>query len=198
MNSRPLAVTFPSRYPNSMQSLMTALILAALWNANPAIAATASKKAAKSNQPKTLMTIAEYVLANGVDKDIKGPTARTLGYNVDVLPTKALRQKSDVAFDKQEHSFHVILNANSKSKNRIDALLLSRALATEQNGRKHVDLLDAKVSTSGELLILMHVVGFAGDVKRTSLDINSKEAKALFNTELDYQLTRIDFNSLKK
>lgn len=181
-----------------MQHLVAAFILAAFWSANPTLAATTAKKASKSNQPRTLMTIAEYVLANGVDKDIKGPTAHTLGYDVDVLPTKALRQKSDIASDKQEHSFHVILNANMRSKNRINALLLSHALVTERNGRKHVDLLDAKTSPSGELLILMHVVGFAGEVKRTSLDINSKEAKALFKTELDYQLTHIDFNSLKK
>ena len=178
--------------------IWTALILVTLLASGDAISAQSSKKKSSSNTQAALIKIAKCVLANGVDKDIKAPTSRTLGYDVDVLPTKALRQKSDVAFDKQEHSFHVILNTSTKSKNRIDALILSHALVTEQGTRKHLDLLDAKISPSGELLILMRVTGFAGDVKRTKLDINSKEAKVLFKTELDYQLTKIDFNSLKK
>ena len=194
-----LALAPRSRYPNAMQRrICSALILVTLLASGDSISAQSSKKKSSSTLQAALMKIAEYVLVNGVDKDIKAPTSRTLGYDVDVLPTKALRQKSDVAFDKQEHSFHVILNTNTKSKNRIDALILSHALVTERESRKHVDLLDAKISPSGELLILMRVVGFAGDVKRTKLDINSKEAKVLFKTELDYQLTRIDFNSLKK
>ncbi len=142
------------------------------------------------------MKIAEYVLANGVDKDIKAPNSHTLGYDVDILMTKALRQKSDAAFDKQEHSFHVI--SNSKSKGRIDAIILSRVSVTERNGRKYVDGLDVKISPSGELVILMHATGFIGDVKQTKMNIRSKETKDLYIAELDYQLTHMDFQSLRK
>ena len=160
------------------------------------MAADTAKKSKKTDQHRALMKIAEYVLKNGVDKGIKAPNSHMLGYNVDVLMTKALRQKSDVAFDNQEHSFHVIPSTDAKSPGGVGAIIISHVSVTDRDGRKHADLIDIKMSPRGKLLTLIHAIGFTGDVARTKMDINSNEAKILYKSELNYQLTKIDFRSL--
>ncbi|MEK7389932.1 MAG: hypothetical protein AAB036_09545 [Elusimicrobiota bacterium] len=181
-----------------MKSRLTAAIFTTLCVMNTTLASAGAKTRGNKNQPQTLLAIAQYVLDHGVDKGIKAPNSHMLGYQVDVLMTKALRQKKDIAPDNQEHSFHVILSTDPASPRAIDAIILSHVRVTDKDGRKHVDLMDAKITPTGELLVLLHVTGFPGSATRTALDVKTKKALVLYKTELEYQLTQIDYRSIKK
>ena len=139
------------------------------------------------------MKVAAYVLENGIDREIKAPLSRSLGYDVDAVKTKALRQKSDASRDKHEHAFYVVYNEDAKSKKTIKEIILANTLVTEGAGKKHVDGFDVRIDQGGGLLAVVHAIGFYGQIQQNRLDIASKKSLRLFKDERDYQLRFIDF-----
>lgn len=176
-----------------MKSLIAVLILATLWSARPSANAAATKKVKKASQQQALMKIAEYILKNGVVKSINAPLSRTLGYDLDIVETRALRQKKDIASDKREHGFYVVFTSDKKGHKTVKEIILANILLTEREGKRYIEGINARINSDGKLIALVLTTGFEGEVKQERLNSQSETAKSRLNDELSYQLNHIDF-----
>ncbi|MDD5304595.1 MAG: hypothetical protein PHS14_15980 [Elusimicrobia bacterium] len=174
----------------------TLVILAALLAFGSPASAKEKKKPAKQ-AARTWKTVVEYVFKNGTDWPIKAPSSRTLGYGSDEVLAKGLSIADDKSKDGKEHSVCITYEIDAKGVQRPKEIDLGTMLVKETSGQKEIEAFRMRMSLDGTLLGAMHATGIVGHVKQLALMPDSKEIRAVFNSERDLYLKQIELAQLQ-
>ncbi|MDE2491508.1 MAG: hypothetical protein KGM24_11715 [Elusimicrobia bacterium] len=149
-----------------------ALLVAAPLSAAPSQSAKPRSKPAarhrKHHKPRPLTweRLAERVVKEGVDSHpLRAPTTRNLGYDADVVPTKAVRYTSKQTPDGWEYDIYVVTSRTGKPAEIVVAVTKVR---TESKAR-YLDGFNVRFTPSGRILGAMRASGFVGRIVQTPL-----------------------------
>ena len=145
-----------------------------------------------------LAAIAEHVIKNGTERKLKAPLSRNLGFNQDVVVTRAMRHKSDASPDNKSHAFYVIYSTGKDGKLAPQEIVLGNAQIIERDGQKYVDGFDARTDLKGNLLAAVKSSGPAGQVAQNPLPTDSQAAIDAFNAERSIHTEKLDVSKLTK
>lgn len=169
-------------------------ILAGAMMSAPASAAESKK--APGRAPRTWKAVAEHVLANGADRTLKAPLTRDLGFDADVVATKALRYRPEDSPDRKSHAIYVISAPGQDGKLTPKEFILGNGFEIDQNGAKIVEDIFLRADLSGKLVAAARSKGPAGHAEEKKLPRSS--AAAAFEAERRIHLRAMDLNKLSK
>lgn len=172
---------------------LTFIILTALVGIAPPISAKDKK-----NPARTWKTVVDYVFANGTERTIKGPLSRHLGFESDVVVTKALRIKLSDSPDNKNHAFYVISSEDSQGKPLPKQFVVGNAVVVKNDGPKSVDDFFVRADSNGNIIAAVSSKGPAGQVQETVLTPDSPEAVAGLKSEQTIFLKTIALEKLRK
>ena len=155
-----------------MNRLLTASLILGF-----AAAAVHAKPAAKVKRPKSWDKLVAFVLAKGVNKSIKAPLSRNLGYDQDAVATKAVRYKRSSAPDGREHVINAVYEKKGGTPVMREVTLDVSRLSNVGNGN-HIDGYSFRLKPDGAPIAVVHSKGDLGDVVQTPLKIDSPEVQS--------------------
>jgi hypothetical protein len=173
------------------------IILATLIAFGSPVSAKEKKKPAKQTT-RTWKTLADYVLKNGDKDSIKSPTARTIGYNADVIETISLGIEDDKSKDGREHNLEILYEKNGKGVLKPKEIIIGTVLEKEVNSRKEIDGYEIRMTLDGTPIQGMHATGIVGHVIQQVLMPDSKELQTVIKAESTLYLKEIDLEQLTK
>lgn len=143
--------------------------------------------------PRTLKEVVAFVLNHGKDKIIDQHTSEHLGLTPIKTPAKAIwyKTKDDIG-----HRFNVVYIKDARVLKPKTLLWQVEKSTITANG-KFLDGTGFQVSLAGQLQNAMNVVGVVGELKQTSLSINSPEVKQKFRQEMDFWLNQMSLSEWK-
>ena len=177
-----IAPDLRSGYPRAMIRLSLCAVL---------VVSACPVSAAKPPAAKSWKFVIERVMAKGVERPIKAPTAKNLGYDRDEVGAKTLRIKSAVSADKREHSVAIVYD-----KTIAKELVLGTMLVTDTPKGKSIDGYRLRAKLDGTVISAMHSSGIVGEVEQTVLKPDSPEVKALLAAESELYLKKTPLDQL--
>lgn len=175
------------------------LFFASFANAVPAKEPAKSKPAASKSTKKIATTwnsLIDYALKNGIDRPLKAPLSRKLGFDSDLVPTKAMRVKAESSHDKFDHSIYVSYDVNSEGKTIPLSVVLSKTMTTRSEAGLHVRSFIIRVDPAGKVLNALRTSGLRGNVEQTVSDPSETSIKSDSEYEMTYFLKSIRLETL--
>lgn len=156
-----------------------------------------AKPKAKAISERTWQTLTKHVMENGIELPIKAPACRTLGYDSDSVPAKALRLKSANSKDGREHAVYIVYDLTEKKDIlRPREIVVGSIRVEEKDSVKDIQSYRVRLNLNGHPISAMRADGIVGKVKQQPLSIGSKEAKKLLATEKKFFLEDVDLSQL--
>lgn len=175
------------------------LFFASFANAVPAKEPAKSKPAASKSTKKIATTwnsLIDYALKNGIDRPLKAPLSRKLGFDSDLVSTKAMRVKAESSHDKFDHSIYVSYDVNSEGKTIPLSVVLSKTMTTRSEAGLHVRSFIIRVDPAGKVLNALRTSGLRGNVEQTVSDPSETSIKSDSEYEMTYFLKSIRLETL--
>jgi hypothetical protein len=177
--------------------ILAFIFLTAVLAFGSPVSAKEKKTAAKASV-RTWKTVVDYVLANGVDRTLKAPLSRKLGFDSDAVATKALRYKNDDTPDKKTHAVYVLYTQDKDGKQIPKEFVLGNGIVVVKDGIKSVEDLFIRADLSGKIITAITSKGPSGQIEEIVLAVDSPAAIAGFKAEQSVHLNTMDLKKLSK
>ncbi|MBI5246604.1 MAG: hypothetical protein HY923_05440 [Elusimicrobia bacterium] len=175
------------------------LYLALALITGPALAEN-PKPPKKASAPKkverTWSSLVDHMMTHGADHSINAPASRTLGYDSDKIPVKAMYLDQDKSKDGREHSLMIVYDLVD-GRPRPKEMVLGRIKVVEKDKIQEIVSNRLILRLNGEPIRGMGADGIVGEVKQRPLTADTPEAKKFLADESSFWLKQVDLSKLE-
>jgi hypothetical protein len=187
---RPLAAHSYKGYALNMiaAAAACALLLAAPVSAAPSKPAKSRVQPALHRKPRshrkprplTWETLAERVIKDGVDHPLRAPLSRNLGYDADIVPTRAVRYVSGHTPDGLEYEIFVIVKTSKDRTEKPSEIVVDGTQVETKSKGRYLSGYDIRFTPDGRILDAMKASGYLGQVVQSRLSPSDPFVRATF------------------